>query len=126
MNSNILAGMACPQCKSEGPFYISCSLSAKVTDDECDTTGSDAEWDNDSACVCDNCSCSGIVRDFEKLGPKYNHMYTIAFTIVDGCIDGSQPLAKDVRDGIMRRIRLLPDDELVNEAIEYMETYEET
>ena len=57
--------------------------------------------------------------------PQYNHLYTIAFTVVDVNKDGSQPLAQDIRDGLMRRLRLLDDDELVNEAIEYLDTYEE-
>lgn len=63
-NTNCLDGMACPQCGSEGPFRIHCTVIVLMGDDgtEDDLIGS--EWDDHSICECDGCDHSGTVKDF--------------------------------------------------------------
>jgi hypothetical protein len=62
-NVNILEGMRCPECKSEGPFKISATSRFTVYDDGTDGH-EDVEWDDDSDCECDNCDHSGTVKDY--------------------------------------------------------------
>lgn len=77
-NSNCLAGIACPQCGSLGPFLILCGITRHgrpcqvwmaVTDDGTDyipdVTGT-VRWDADSPCVCRGCQHSGSVFDFQR------------------------------------------------------------
>jgi hypothetical protein len=61
-NTNILEGMHCPQCGSDGPFKISATSLFTVYDDG--TDHEDVEWDDDSSCACDTCDHSGTVKDF--------------------------------------------------------------
>jgi len=63
MNTNCLAGMRCPTCKSEGPFRITGTASFLVSDDGTDE-GSDIEWDGSSICACGECDTVKTVCDF--------------------------------------------------------------
>jgi Zn ribbon nucleic-acid-binding protein len=67
-NTNILEGMACPQCGSEGPFKIWAESSFTVYDDGTDDHG-DVEWRDDSSCECGECDHSGTVKDY-TIGKK--------------------------------------------------------
>jgi len=69
-NDNVLAGMACPQCKSEESFSISVQIygTLSISDDGYDISElqtSDLEWDDDDSCMCDECNYYGYVRDFK-------------------------------------------------------------
>lgn len=65
MNGNCLAGLACPQCQSDGPFDIVAVTTATMYDDGCDaTTG--MEWDDTSACVCVSCRYGAQVGAFRQ------------------------------------------------------------
>ena len=68
-NANVLDGLACPNCKSDGPFRISITIYADVmmTDDGYgpeDVRASETEWDDTSSCKCATCGLSGYVADF--------------------------------------------------------------
>ena len=62
-NNNVLAGMCCPKCKSEGPFAIQAQAEFVVSDDG---TGeySDVDWDDDSHTRCLACKHRGQVKNF--------------------------------------------------------------
>lgn len=62
-NTNMLEGMQCPKCGSEGPFRIVCTSTVLIYDDGTD----DFEWTNwepDSWCQCVNCEFAATARDF--------------------------------------------------------------
>lgn len=62
-NTNCLEGIACPECKSEGPFAIhSCALVLMSDNGGEETT--DIEWSPASAIACQACNHAGRVRDF--------------------------------------------------------------
>lgn len=67
-NDNCLAGMRCPACGSEGPFYIECIAVFLVFDSGTDDHYSGVDWSNDSHCDCDECSHHGTVEDFRAKG----------------------------------------------------------
>lgn len=64
LNENCLAGMACPKCKSNGPFLIVTTCWAQVHDDGIEDT-SEHEWDENSTCLCKACKFSSKVGSFE-------------------------------------------------------------
>ena len=67
-NTNCLEGLACPKCKSFGPFAIDCKAFFDVNDDGTDNAR-DVRWDGYSTAVCKECDFSGTVKDFtEKNG----------------------------------------------------------
>jgi hypothetical protein len=62
-NTNCLAGMARPECRSEGPFVIAVTVSALVFDDGfTDIEGGD--WSDNSSCQCSECLHSATVSQF--------------------------------------------------------------
>ena len=63
-NENCLLGLACPKCKSRGPFMIVTTCQAEVHDDGIEDT-SEHEWDLHSICSCKACKYTGKVDDFE-------------------------------------------------------------
>ena len=63
-NVNILEGMRCPQCKSDGPFRIRCEVLVLMDDDGTLDDLSGSEWDHDSLCECEGCDHSGTVKDY--------------------------------------------------------------
>jgi len=64
-NTNCLAGMHCPECKSPGPFKISATALFTITDDGTEEFG-DIEYDGGSYCCCPACDHDGIVHDFTE------------------------------------------------------------
>jgi hypothetical protein len=65
VNENCLEGMACPVCKSEGPFHIDVTTTVLVHDDGTEyDTGTDTLWSDDSCCMCAACDHTGTVADF--------------------------------------------------------------
>lgn len=63
-NTNVLKGVICPTCRSEGPFNIEAkALFLDVTDDG---TGDyeDVEWHYDSTITC-KCGHVGEIREFQ-------------------------------------------------------------
>lgn len=69
MNTNVLAGMACPECKSEGPFLILASAYAEVSDQGVTDVDS-FEWDEESNCKCTKCEHKGTVQQFHAAPVK--------------------------------------------------------
>lgn len=63
-NTNVLEGMACTGCKSDGPFLITATSIFLVEDDGTEYNG-DVEWDDDSPCECRQCGKAGKVKDFK-------------------------------------------------------------
>jgi len=66
MNHNCLKGLACPQCESDGPFFVVATAEFEVHDDGT-SEFTDVEWDDSSAIRCP-CGRRGIVGDFHKAG----------------------------------------------------------
>ena len=66
-NNNVLEGLRCPACGSEGPFGITCTTVGLFADDGCDEYG-DMEWDPTSGMSCQSyiidCDFTGTVADF--------------------------------------------------------------
>lgn len=91
-NTDILEGMACPVCRSTGPFEIAFDSVHLVHDRGAAKPLNDGEWDNASYCGCRQCSHSGVVGDFqlENQG-KLRH-----FTVVGVYADNSQPYCDHV------------------------------
>ncbi len=67
-NDNCLAGMACPQCGSDGPFSITGTATFVVYDDGTDLEYFGLEWDDDAYCGC-NCGHDATVTDFTTSTP---------------------------------------------------------
>lgn len=66
-NTNCLAGMACPGCKSFGPFIIVVTTPATVTDEGIEEYGhGHVDWDDKSNCHCVECDHNATVADFRK------------------------------------------------------------
>ena len=63
-NVNILEGMRCPECKSDGPFRIRCEVLVLMDDDGTLDDLSGSEWTEDSQCECDSCDHAGTVKDY--------------------------------------------------------------
>jgi len=63
-NTNILEGMRCPQCKSDGPFRIRAEVLVLMDDDGTLDDLSGSEWTEDSQCECDACDHAGTVKDY--------------------------------------------------------------
>lgn len=68
-NKNCLDGMACPQCRSHGPFQISATALFTMTDDGSDAFG-DIAYDGGSYCRCVACGHDGFVHDFRTGGDE--------------------------------------------------------
>ena len=64
-NTNCLAGMRCPKCRSLGAFVIAVTASATVYDDGTDDI-TDVEWEGESGCVCKDCGHAATVNDFRE------------------------------------------------------------
>jgi hypothetical protein len=64
VNENCLKDMACPKCKSEGPFGITVSCAAEVHDDGVHSTWN-VEWVDGAGCCCKACGYLGEVQDFD-------------------------------------------------------------
>ncbi len=65
-NQNVLEGLRCPACGSEGNFSIACDTVALVGDDGIDEYG-DMEWDDKSMMGCDGiggCGLRATVAEF--------------------------------------------------------------
>ena len=64
-NTNCLANMACPQCKSYGPFDIEVKKWMTMHDDGSEESEDGTEeWGDDSRCHCLNCDYTAKVKDF--------------------------------------------------------------
>ena len=69
-NENVLEGMLCPRCKSEGPFKIHGNAMFLVYDDGCDSFEL-LSWEDSDVAECAECGYIGRVRDFRE--PKTKH-----------------------------------------------------
>lgn len=63
MNENVLAGIQCPECQSDGPFRIEAKAMFLAHDDGTEVDG-DVEWDDDAHCECAECGHSGALSGF--------------------------------------------------------------
>ena len=65
-NDNVLAGIRCHKCGSEGPFNVwGNALFLSVTDDGV-SDFSDFSIDSDSIFICLNCKYNGFAREFDS------------------------------------------------------------
>lgn len=66
-NNNCLSGMKCPSCGSLEPFEINARATFEVFDSG--TEGYyEVAWENDSDCLCLECSFYGKVAEFKLKG----------------------------------------------------------
>lgn len=70
MNNNCLRGYECPECSSEGPFWIDAMITARVlmsdegTIKEQDTQ---TDWEMNSLFKCSDCEFEGKAEEFSTL-----------------------------------------------------------
>lgn len=63
-NDNVLAGIKCPSCSSQGPFTIvGTATFLNVTDEGCDEF-EEMSWDEESYINCNACGHNGIIEEF--------------------------------------------------------------
>lgn len=72
-NDNCLAGMQCPECRSQAPFVITALSDFEMYDDGSESHG-DIEYDDDSSCRCKACNYTGAVGHFKA------KKYTVTLT----------------------------------------------
>ncbi|NOG70464.1 hypothetical protein [Roseicella sp. DB1501] len=65
VNTNCLEGMACPKCKSLGPFVIQVSTRMLIEDEGSTGEHDDLEWTDKSSCRCKACDHEGVLLDFK-------------------------------------------------------------
>ncbi len=63
-NNNVLHGVRCPKCKSEGPFDIYGSALFRNVGDDGVSEFTDFEWDNEAPFYCHACKHSGRAKEF--------------------------------------------------------------
>lgn len=63
-NTNCLEGMACPECGSEGPFWITARTRFLVHDDGTEEY-TDVEWDSSDWCRCRDCHHEATAGGFK-------------------------------------------------------------
>ena len=65
-NSNVLKGIKCPQCESEGPFdIVGEAVFLGVTDDGC-VNFHEMAWGGENVIVCKGCDHNGMVKHFKE------------------------------------------------------------
>lgn len=69
MNTNCLAGLACPRCGHDRDFHIMCQITIRLTDNGIDDDyafkyGDGFEWDDDSPIKCPACHHRATVNAF--------------------------------------------------------------
>jgi hypothetical protein len=67
-NSNCLEGMQCPNCDSEGPFWMTAKARFFVSDNGTEEFNGIA-WSGTDICECVACRYDGTVRDFQYPRP---------------------------------------------------------
>jgi hypothetical protein len=86
MNNNILMGIKCPACGSEGPFFIEVKTQVLMSDDGSDDSDGDHHWDGDSYMRCFDCDREGQAKEFylvqESHTPEKSEVQTFADTIL--------------------------------------------
>jgi len=67
-NSNCLRGIQCPECGSEGPFWITVETLVLMNDDGgwSETSGDTDDWGSWSFIRCNKCDEAGIVSEFRS------------------------------------------------------------
>ena len=65
-NENCLVDMACPKCKSYGPFTICAEVMIQVGDDGVRDNQGDYDWGDESYCSCYACDHAASVADFTE------------------------------------------------------------
>lgn len=63
MNTNCLAGMQCPNCKSNGPFIVEVTTTVLLHDDGTEDYG-DKHWNESSYMSCPECDHEGQAGEF--------------------------------------------------------------
>jgi hypothetical protein len=72
MSENCLDGMQCPKCDSLEPFRIRAECTALVYGRWVEHNA-DMEWNDESACWCENCGHEGTVKSFSRKGKTNDH-----------------------------------------------------
>lgn len=65
-NNQFLAGLACPECGSFGPFYIDTLAVALICDSGVVSIDGQDDWNYDSNCRCPKCENEGEVKEFYR------------------------------------------------------------
>ena len=100
-NKDVLEGIACPKCKSEGPFdIVGEAVFLRVTDDGC-ADFCEMAWSGKNSIECIKCKHKGMVQQFKKL------LYVVVVKDVD--VD----LLREQRDYLVELTSRIPADELI-------------
>lgn len=72
-NDNVLEGMRCPSCGSEGPFDIQVMMMVTVYDSGTEMSKhSQTEWEDTSYATCDSCYWEGTAGDLYVVNSRYH------------------------------------------------------
>ena len=109
-------GNKCPHCRAT---ELNSAVNLSQVNSECVT--------QEVLCLrCGTRFTSEFMLSSYKPEHTYNHAFSFAFT-VKNCLakNGEKVTADQVREAVYRRVRNLDDGELVDEAIELLDTEEE-
>ena len=122
MNSNCLADLQCPNCKSYEPLSITGVSVFKVFDSGTESHG-DVEWDDDSFVKCGMCGfsavleCFGIIPKSEAGGDRHYHVVVYGKKRYERII-----LATNSKDAVVQARAVLAEKGL--DEREWQEDYE--
>lgn len=121
-------GLACPHCGNDEVLHIAITCLSRITSTGSEPFG-DHDWDRASVCVCPDCKHVATVAEFSRppasaAGTLYNHAYDIAFSIETSDPSGAAITASQFREGILRRLESLSDDELIEAVGLPVDSYE--
>lgn len=112
--------LACPNCEVRGAFLIDISAKEHV-DEKGQGTETSPQWGASSCCTCLHCHHQATAGDFIAKArgvdvARYDHAFTIAFSLVSSHPSGGDVTAAQLRAAIVTRLASLADDEL-SEAV---------
>lgn len=118
-NTNCLQGIACPKCKSQGPFKIDCHILMRVTDDGTEEMGGDTDWDDDSYCECFACGHHARVSDFKIDNKRARKSYTVLLNYPNDDTDPETYLAHVYADSAENAVERARSQAVIANNAEY-------
>lgn len=96
-NDNALAGMRCPNCRSEGPFEVETICRGVWTDDGLEET-TEPEFEDDAKMTCKSCKKTYTVAGFRLENQPALEIMTVEIAVWPGELDSLLDLLSDLRD----------------------------
>lgn len=112
-----VAELACPRCGVRGSFLIDVATEELAAGPDT-TAGCDPRWNASSSCTCLHCHHQATAGDFIAKAhgtsiARYDHAFTIAFSLVTGEPDARDAAPALLRAAILERLASLCDVALV-------------